>query len=193
MSSETTTLKTKPVESSALPSVPVDEVEQLIEELGKLSLQDAHYARLYYKAVKLDPTVAGWMTPPQQRRTTFEPSRRFSSNTQGQPTCYGCGKPGHMTRECTELQALLKKGTIIRNSTGQIMFRDGTPVRRQYNETLIQAISNRSSRTSHFYAIQDEDSEDDEYNNYYYLSELDEESDYEVFEAKCIETNIRNA
>lgn len=35
-----------------------DEVESLIERMGKLSLQDPQYSLLYYKAIKLDPVIA---------------------------------------------------------------------------------------------------------------------------------------
>jgi hypothetical protein len=68
---------------------------------------------------------------------------------------------------------MLNAGTLVQDPTGKITFRDGTLVRREPNETIIQAAGRRNGMQSHFFALNDMSE--------YYQSEAEHDNeDYEV-------------
>jgi hypothetical protein len=50
---------------------------------------------------------------------------------------------------------MLNAGTLVRDPAGRITFRDGVLVRREPNETIIQAAARRNGMQSHFFALND--------------------------------------
>ena len=175
-----------------------DDVEQLIRQLGKLSLDDPKYGLLYYRAIKLDTAVAQCVPPPTVNKRPSVTNHSYTqpqfSNSSPRPMlpprppttmtqppnarppmiCFGCGQTGHGIRTCTPLQEMLQQGTLMRDREGRITFRDGTVVRREQGETIIQAANRHKGMQSHFFAMnQDEVSE-------YYQSEGEPDDEYEA-------------
>ena len=158
-------------------------VEQLIKQLGRMSLTDPQYSLIFYKAIKLDPAVSRCVPPPNLQRS--QPSKiqtvgmstvKSGVNPGGQPretnraslTCYGCGEAGHGLRECPQILELVNNGVVSKDRFGRIAFPDGTPVQRIMGETIVQAISRRQTAVTHFVEISNlseyyqSDSEDQE-------------------------------
>ena len=54
-----------------------EDVEQIIRQLGKLSLDDPKYGLLYYRAIKLDTTVAQCVAPPVTARVAVKNNNAF--------------------------------------------------------------------------------------------------------------------
>lgn len=148
-----------------------DEVEGLIEKMGQLSLTEPKYARLYYKALKLDSDIEKCVQAPTTVNpipTNFRPSPNFSRpmriNNIGMPLspatmpnsiplrqganmqdnrgqCFGCGKDGHTVRNCPDVQIYVMKGLVKQDPvSNRLQLNNGTPIYRQNNETLVQAI-----------------------------------------------------
>lgn len=159
-------------------------VEQLIKQLSQMSIDDPHYALTYYKAIKLDADVAHCIQSPQLQLTQIQnppwmnsfnsPSinqysqQPFPRNSNSPITCYGCGKTGHGLRDCQSLQELINSGTLIRDQSGRVVYHDGTIVRREQGETIIQAANRQSNANgqSHFITLEEVMSE-------YYISEAE--------------------
>lgn len=167
-----------------------DEVEQLIRQMGDLSIQDAQYALAYYKAIKLDPDVVHCVRPPAIRNqyetrtatitapvtipplappATSAPAGQYQV-PRGPMTCYGCGEVGHGLRTCPKIAELVASGAVIRDTYGRVTYRDGTLIRREYGETIAQAVEKRTVGQSHF-IMMGENIESD-----YYQSEEEEYS-----------------
>ena len=161
-----------------------DEVEDLIEQLGKLSINDPEYGLLYYKALRLDPLVSRIvLAPNSQRRNQFQsnsnmnssgnrpsrPYRNFNSGNQhqGPLTCFGCGETGHGLRDCSVINDFIRKGIIARTDSGRISRKDGQPIYREGDETFIQAIKRLDIRDTHFVTIKDNFLESDPDSEYY--------------------------
>lgn len=147
------------------------DVEQLIKQMGKLSINDPQYGLLYYKATKIDPGVAQCVAAPKVQGL-INTSRNVNStypnsiplaNTSTQSsfiprppmTCYGCGQTGHGLRTCEAIQEMIDNGSIVRDQFGRITFRDGTPVQREPGETIKQAATRRQTMHSHFIQLSD--------------------------------------
>jgi hypothetical protein len=129
-----------------------DDVEQLIKQLGKLSLDDPKYGLLYYRAIKMDTAVAQCIPPPATARVAVRNSNAFrppfpNQSAPPQPIlsqskastmppldarppmmCYGCGNVGHGMHNCPALQEMLQNGTLKRDQGGRITFQDGSTV-----------------------------------------------------------------
>jgi len=95
------------------------------------------------------PPSSSGFRPPQQ---SFPPSRPpFPS---GQPPdrasyfCFGCGKTGHRTIQCGEINTLIHQGIVTRDSLGRIQWPDGSPIRKDREDTLLQAINKASKKTN---------------------------------------------
>lgn len=79
-----------------------DEVEQLVDQLSKMKVSDADYARIYYRAIKKDATVANIVAAPMksntlpytQIRTRMSPPN--PSRETSELFCFGCGEHDHM-------------------------------------------------------------------------------------------------
>ncbi|KAF9455968.1 hypothetical protein BDZ94DRAFT_1353715, partial [Collybia nuda] len=112
-------------------------VEQLIKQLGQMSIDDPQYSLTYYKAIKMDADVAQCVQPPRiqpvqlqtppqintynppPRNNYVQPPPMMAPNNanpfQGGPiTCYGCGETGHGLRDCQPLQELIKSGKGVK-------------------------------------------------------------------------------
>ena len=143
------------------------DVEQLIKQLGRLSLNDPAYGLVYYKAIKLDPKVAQCISPPRLQgssmvkssngvgRTTVTNSSntgntQVQSNSRPAMICYGCGKAGHGLQNCEQVLEMVRTGALARDDYGRITFSDGTIVRRLPGESIVQAVSRSHSAEVHF-------------------------------------------
>ena len=173
-----------------------EDVEQIIRQLGKLSLDDPKYGLLYYRAIKLDTTVAQCVAPPVTARVAVKNNNAFRPtfpnsvplappavpaqtkaptmapfDSRPPMTCYGCGISGHGIRNCPALQEMLRSGTLMRDQGGRITVRDGSVVRREQGETIIEAAGKRQGKQSHFFTMGAS-----EITEYY---QSDEEDEYE--------------
>ena len=166
-----TTLPTSTSLASSKNSGQAD-VEQLIKQMGKLSINDPQYGLLYYKAMKIDPGVAQCVAAPKVQglintsrnvNATFPNSIPLTNNNNNQSTfmsrppitCYGCGQTGHGLRTCEAIQEMINNGSIVRDQFGRITFKDGTPVQREPGETIKQAATRRQTMHSHFIQVSD--------------------------------------
>jgi hypothetical protein len=161
-----------------------EEVENLIKQLGKTSVNNPQYALSYYKAVKLDSLAAKCLRPPQVGgysptsggpRTSSYPNS-IPLGSRNSLLCYGCGESGHGLRDCPVINKLLKAGVIIKDVDGRIKKKDGQPIYRQKGESIVQAIGKTTQRSpraqSHFITMSQTLSD-------YYQSEQDDDSDFE--------------
>jgi hypothetical protein len=86
--------------------------EELIRQLGKMSVSDSQYALSYYKAVKLDALAAKCLHSPQiGGYSPLSGGNRNSSYPNNIPLggcnsllCYGCGGSGHGLRDCPAIK-----------------------------------------------------------------------------------------
>ncbi|KDQ62219.1 hypothetical protein JAAARDRAFT_122346, partial [Jaapia argillacea MUCL 33604] len=119
-----------------------DEMENLIQQMGAMSLDDLAYGVLYYQALKLDPDIkkvirAPWITNTNQTYNRTNLPR--AGNTMGGPRgpglcgmtqrCFGCNETRHMMNGCPKLNELLMKGVITKDEVGRIIMMDGTRIR----------------------------------------------------------------
>ncbi|KAH8069337.1 hypothetical protein BXZ70DRAFT_873315, partial [Cristinia sonorae] len=173
-----------------------EQVETLIEQMGKLSLDDPHYSLLFYQATKLDPYVAQCVASPLRSRSNTQ-QNRFSrppmanvaiindpparnpeprSNTYRQPFrpsgCYACSERGHIMAGCPKLLLALDQGRVLKGSRGQLTTRQGAPIYRQADENWIEAIERMVPRT-HFVSLQLSDDEDEEPESHVWASQYD--------------------
>jgi hypothetical protein len=174
---------------------PQEEVEDLIRQLGKMSVSDPQYALSYYKAVKLDALAAKCLCSPQVGG--YSPSsggNRNSSYPNNIPLggrnsllCYGCGGSGHGLRDCPEINELLKAGVIIKDVDGRIKKKDGQPIYSQKGESILQAIGWNTRKPigaqSHFITMSQTLSD-------YYQSEQEDDSDYVMAAEKQFKKTI---
>jgi hypothetical protein len=188
-----------------------DEMEDLIEQMGRMSISDPDYVQLYYRVLSLNPFLARCLKAPSSftRQSRVSPSyssinppmpiansiqnppminpRYNQSMSMGAPiTCYGCGIVGHGISQCPKIEELIQTGVLVRGANRKISFKDGTPIFRVGNETIIQATerikaSKVKNTVSHFYAIKemdDSDSDSDQDDcDVYLIPGIDYESD----------------
>ncbi|KAK7443801.1 hypothetical protein VKT23_015582 [Stygiomarasmius scandens] len=112
-----------------------NEVEDLIDQLSKMSIDDPQYSLTYYKAIKLDPECKSFLTAPAMRTSTVRntpprtnPFRNDSTRdlpphldpTSRLPPrqCYGCGEVGHGMRYCPKLNELVKADKVTMDPNG---------------------------------------------------------------------------
>ena len=157
----------------ATPSRENDEVEDLIKQLGKLSIDDPAYAVLYFRAVTKNPLVKDIVpSPSMQRRSTTPTPTSSGSRFERQPPphmagaiasnrpergkCWGCGEAGHTMFACPALADLEKKGVIKRDRQGRVYHSNGDSIQRQdFNKTILQAVNRATPPTSNFIGIND--------------------------------------
>ena len=135
------------------PQDKTDEIADRIDKLGKMSISDPNYNVLYFLVTKHAPHMQPFLKPPPQIQdgstpdasssaSTLPPRSKMPTSTYSGPIiCYGCGEAGHGTKQCPPLEQMVQAGTIIRNDTGQIMWKDGTTILRVGNETILAAIN----------------------------------------------------
>ncbi|KAK7692990.1 hypothetical protein QCA50_004632 [Cerrena zonata] len=143
-----------------------EEMENLIAQMGRMSLTDPSYAILYYRAFRLNPVVADIMTRPVDRPRGSRPgmsndfiANRSNNNPPARPPppggnafrtfqqeerkCYGCGGSGHGMFSCPEMNDLLRSGSVIRDQAGRYTLPDGAIIRRQSPEETLAAAARR--------------------------------------------------
>lgn len=158
-------------ESSTKKDSKTAEIDDLIDQLQKMSVDSPAYGIVYYKATRLDRTLHNCLKRPvtayspkpaqtYQQRKQFKPGERVFHvsptnandiplphqnrsplfNPTNDDRCFGCGGRGHPIRSCQKVTELMNAGIIIRpESSRQIMMSDGSYIRKQPNETLVQA------------------------------------------------------
>ncbi|KAK7687209.1 hypothetical protein QCA50_009714 [Cerrena zonata] len=143
-----------------------EEMENLIAQMGRMSLTDPSYAILYYRAFRLNSVVADIMTRPVDRPRGSRPgmsndfiANRPNNNPPARPPppggnafrtfqqeerkCYGCGGSGHGMFSCPEMNDLLRSGSVIRDQAGRYTLPDGAIIRRQSPEETLAAAARR--------------------------------------------------
>ncbi|KAG1776133.1 hypothetical protein EV702DRAFT_1046303 [Suillus placidus] len=167
---------------------PQEEVENLIQQLGRMRIGDVNYSTLYYKAITLDPAVKEIIEmpdiPPRNNNTgnmnnnlSNVPRATNSMYNNGSPNttpmypphtpypprvgCYGCRERGHGLAGCPKIEDMLTKGLLRKSEeTGRIELPEGTPLRRWGDDTLVQAYENMMrSVTTHFVRWEEEETD----------------------------------
>jgi hypothetical protein len=164
-----------------------DEVEQMIDQLGKMNISDPVYARTYYKAIKMDPDVVRCVPAPniQAPRAPFRnsynnaPSSRpvvqstFNApmTPQGPLKCFGCGEAGHSIKNCAQISDMINKGVLTRNSFGRLRDKNGQFIPRNAEESFVDAVKRLSEGLSHYIALNSPNSENS--CSEYYITDSD--------------------
>ncbi|KAI0734990.1 hypothetical protein BC629DRAFT_1600777 [Irpex lacteus] len=157
-----------------------DEFEDLIEQLGRMSLKDPEYAKVYFKAYRIDPIIKDLVpTPNEQRRAQTPPPRgrdrsiperdippHMASPTDApvrpsSMTCFGCGKTGHSMRSCPDIGELAQKGVIKLGANNQWMMSNGTAIFRAFmGEPLIDAVRRLQASSTNLVTVEEEEAND---------------------------------
>jgi hypothetical protein len=140
-----------------------DDVAELIDKLGRLSLEDPAYAALYFLITTKAPSTTEWLAKPVRKEAKAQsfgtnntsttvtatnsnsnssaPSPTSNSQRSNRPlTCFGCGEDGHTTTRCKKCDDLIKQGVIKRDETNKIVWADGSPIRRYSDENILEAV-----------------------------------------------------
>ena len=90
-----------------------------------------HHAPHMHPFLKLLPQIQDGSTPDANPSALTPPSRPKTpmSTYSGLIICYCCGEAGHGTRQCPTAKEMVQAGTIIRNDTGRITWKDGVMTR----------------------------------------------------------------
>lgn len=156
--------------------VPIDE---LIAQMKGLNLGDEdEYRVLFNRMMKTDKRWAMILRNPQDRglglnrvNQGFPPQgNRVDTRVLGQGggtrieirKCFGCGKEDHTMSRCEELQKRINQGTIMKNSYGKWVWKDGTEIDRKRGETWLEAINYGKKHVGIVRAMYEEDEEDEE-------------------------------
>ncbi|EED80363.1 predicted protein [Postia placenta Mad-698-R] len=139
-----------------------NEVDNLVRQLNRMSLEDPDYGVTYLRACRLDPLVASVVrkpliesTPPMTRPSAPMTSALRGNAQTGTPRaemkCYGCGKLGHGLSSCPDILGLIDRGIIIRDSTtGRLTMKDGSRIFKGMDEPFTTAIERQVGPQSHF-------------------------------------------
>lgn len=100
--------------------------------------------------------------------------------------CFACKQPGHQSSNCPSVGELTIKGELTRDNIGRVTHADGSMIRRQGNESIIEAYERergeRNPARSHLIMIADSDADqDDEWENGYATDMGESEDDRGVF------------
>ncbi len=96
-----------------------------------MKVSDSDYARIYYRALKHDVTIANIVAPPAKQNTLTEnPPSCNNSRTERMPSrdmpcnmyCFGCGKDDHMLRQCPTVNERIEKGHIKKDKYGVTIY-----------------------------------------------------------------------
>jgi len=155
-----------------------DEVETLIKQMSRLTIQDPNYAVCYFRIMKLDPDIGKLLAPP-----TFVNTPRMSSTSSTSPytttvparpqtnfsevLCYGCLQKGHTMTRCAQLAELANQGVVVRNDFGKWTMKDGRPIFRNPDESIVSAAKRLatpvvSTNLATIQVISDDDDDDGE-------------------------------
>ncbi|OBZ67471.1 hypothetical protein A0H81_12661 [Grifola frondosa] len=131
----------------------VPEIDRLVQQMNKLSIDDPKYGQLFLQASAINPLVAQCLQMPRvnqlqnTRQQEISPPRydrpdpgRFLDRRPYGPGCYGCGEPGHIVGNCPSIQEMLVKGFILKDYRGRITDMNGSILRKDMNENWVQAI-----------------------------------------------------
>ncbi|KAF7795489.1 hypothetical protein EIP86_006651 [Pleurotus ostreatoroseus] len=162
------------------------EVEQLIEQLNKMSIHDPSYATLYFRAVSKNSHVRDIVRRPMvafdQSRPTGTQAKGFSRDapphigtTMGgtlDSPCYGCGESGHGVGSCPRLQEMLRQNIIMRGNNGRYRMANGDRIIRQSATEPLAVAAARQQPTQANYvaygiATCETDMDEDEFNEAY--------------------------
>ena len=108
------------------------------------------------------------MPPPQ----SYGPPQGQSPRTE--LFCFGCGKTGHRMPQCGELNGLLNQRIVVRNDWGRLQWPDGSPIRKDREDTWVQAIGKAVKRTN---IVQAEVYSSDDEEVHHYVGVVREEED----------------
>ena len=89
--------------------------------------------------------------------------------------CYGCGKTGHRMLQGGELNALLNQRVVVRNEWGKLQWPDGSAIRKDRDDSWVQAIGRAIKRTNIVQAEVYTSGEEEEV--YHYVGVAREEDD----------------
>ena len=125
----------------------IDEVADLIDQLGKLNIHNPTYASLYFLITQKEPRTSEFLQKPRQ--CTFEGSTQSNSSSQNQQQstnnglyeCFFCGEKGHGLWHCPQANIMIKAGTISQNNGGKITWSDGSTILWNGGETILTAIN----------------------------------------------------
>ena len=130
----------------------IDEVTELINRLGRMSLDDPSYAGLYFRITQRSPSAASLLRKPgvpssQPNPNPFSsPSSRPSTIDRGPFECFYCGEKGHGTRHCQHAENMIASKTIVRNEQGRLIWPDGSNIIRNGAETIQDAVNRELGR-----------------------------------------------
>ncbi len=177
------------VPDRSLPRARVSEqdVDGLIDQLSRMSLNDPQYAGLFLRVCTLNPYAKDAIESLQRQRalmvqtTNMHPPvpsfrNRITSREEMQTQyfdkmmCYGCNEVGHSISKCPRLADLIHRGIIIREN-GRLLWPNKDPIRRLPEESWVSAVSRQGLPRSNFAAIKEQDWDDP------YLYESEEELD----------------
>ncbi|KAK7467595.1 hypothetical protein VKT23_004648 [Stygiomarasmius scandens] len=195
-----------------------DEVEELIDQLSKMSIDDPQYSLTYYKAIKLDPECKSFLTAPAARIPTLRsapPPRptlprsdvardlppHMDPNRPPPRQCFGCGEIGHGLRYCPKVNELVKAEKVTTDPNNRyVMKNTGQSIRRNFNETIVQAYERMVKEGTHqtnFVAEMDPYTSEDESYNVGYESDTEPDDtlndDMEVLAADRTDKSINQA
>ncbi|TBU21356.1 hypothetical protein BD311DRAFT_678605, partial [Dichomitus squalens] len=88
-------------------------------------------------------------------------------------TCYGCGEVGHGMYVCPQLNDLIVKGVLKRDSDNRYVMSDGSRIPRVPNETLVKAVQRLRPAQSNYVALAAIETADD-----YYTSDAEDDHNY---------------
>jgi hypothetical protein len=172
------------------------EIEELVTKLGKLDINEPKYLALWIRTIRRMPEVEPYLRRPAMHASSGtvavstesagrQPPPHLNRNVvdreQDRPPrgyglrCFGCGEMGHTAGRCQEVDKYIQQGAVERNSYGKLQWKDGTSIRRDDNETLIDAIKRGTKKTHLAFATREED--DSSNDKYLYLETRREESD----------------
>ena len=111
--------------------------------------------------------------PPQGSNPGVPPPQRT------EPYCFGCAKTGHRMLQCGELNTLLNQRIVVRNDWGKLQWPDGSPIRKDRDDSWVQAIERTVKRANIIQATtysSSEESDDEETNQYVGVAREDEDA-----------------
>ena len=174
-----------------------DEVEELINKMGNMSLDDATYTAMYLRACRLNPMVQHIVESPNDRRRRLSPPSRYNRDQAphydrrpgtpgGDGKCFGCGEFGHSMNRCPQIQQLVAQGVLTRDQAGKYVLKNGERITRQgLDEPLVKAVRRITGNQSNYISYNsDPDWYDFEpYHSYYgnSTSQYDYETNYISF------------
>ena len=173
-----------------------DEIGEIVAKMSRLSIDDPTYLTMWIQLIRKAPelqsgeflprpamntAVAQSRTSPAPRVRDLPPHVTNAGGNRRDPPreygmrCFGCGQTGHSASRCEEINKLIHEGVVERNSYNKVQWKDGTPIYRAENETLLDAIR-KGVKTANLIMIARAEPTDDKY---IYLQTERQESDDE--------------